>query len=522
MSSPSTTYLTFTVLTTRSIASVDLYGSWDKFTSPFKMERDNRCGRGYWKGCPTEIVCKAASKTLDGHVVGEKGLKMGATYWYYYVLDGDIDFHNPQEPSTVSCPLLPGQRINVLDVPILLPAAPDDQRGDFTGRKFVGKDESESKQLIHLITGRDIPQLDCIRQSQTCSLLRPLTAPARLAGGDITQPRMRGVMHGSEQIVSNEQCPSMTADCQYKQYNETNEPTACSAEKSSVAEPAPNHTSKTKKLRSAFQMGPLKTALVHSRPRARPHGKAAESEKRRLLNIHRRPESSSKKKKSRMTLAENRCTHDWEEGKGVRHLSNIFTKSWREDEKGAAVRHGHFHVGHGQLRQKLEHLAETKHSALRRRGRPPQELTGHIRARALDRNKEEPTSPEDSILATARLGSPCGAGNLGCSREGTASYESMTSASTFEHENETLLTDNLWPNQHHDASLNCTSNQLLNLRAHGVAECNNSQETVVLAGAVRRDQMFGLGSITCSFRDEISIQSPGLKEVPMPAIGYST
>ena len=62
---------------------------------------------------------------------------MGGTYWYYvrlhsahqsshcssslavqYLLDGAIEYHDPAEPSTNMCPLLPGQIVNVLDVPV--------------------------------------------------------------------------------------------------------------------------------------------------------------------------------------------------------------------------------------------------------------------------------------------------------------------------------------------------------------------------------------------------------------------
>lgn len=34
------------------------------------------------------------------------------------MLDGDIEYHDPAEPSTNLCPLLPGQMVNVLDVPV--------------------------------------------------------------------------------------------------------------------------------------------------------------------------------------------------------------------------------------------------------------------------------------------------------------------------------------------------------------------------------------------------------------------
>jgi len=58
---------------------------------------------------------------------------MGGTYWYYvsqsnltlqlhidmpqYKVDDDDECHNPSEPSTTFCPLLPGQRLNLLELP---------------------------------------------------------------------------------------------------------------------------------------------------------------------------------------------------------------------------------------------------------------------------------------------------------------------------------------------------------------------------------------------------------------------
>jgi len=43
-----------------------------------------------------------------------------------YQLNGDVEYHNPAEPSTTSCPLLPGQPVNVLEVPIQIGG--EDQR----------------------------------------------------------------------------------------------------------------------------------------------------------------------------------------------------------------------------------------------------------------------------------------------------------------------------------------------------------------------------------------------------------
>ena len=62
---------------------------------------------------------------------------MGGRYWYFvsgkrgrfcqssahtsalqYRIDGDVDYYNPTEPSTTSCPFLPGQTLNILEVPV--------------------------------------------------------------------------------------------------------------------------------------------------------------------------------------------------------------------------------------------------------------------------------------------------------------------------------------------------------------------------------------------------------------------
>ncbi|KAH0547957.1 hypothetical protein GP486_008302, partial [Trichoglossum hirsutum] len=115
---PNTALFTFMLETTPNVNSVHLVGSWDNFAKRYPMERDSRRGRGHWKGCHAfeNIIC-------DGElgVRGRKrdgGLKMGGKYWYYFELDGDVEIHNPMEPSTNSCPFLPGQPINILDVPI--------------------------------------------------------------------------------------------------------------------------------------------------------------------------------------------------------------------------------------------------------------------------------------------------------------------------------------------------------------------------------------------------------------------
>lgn len=43
---------------------------------------------------------------------------MGSTYWYYYQVNGTDEEYDKAEPYTTSCPLLPGQCVNILDVPL--------------------------------------------------------------------------------------------------------------------------------------------------------------------------------------------------------------------------------------------------------------------------------------------------------------------------------------------------------------------------------------------------------------------
>ncbi|KAI1500572.1 hypothetical protein F5X99DRAFT_234410 [Biscogniauxia marginata] len=80
------------------------------------MERDTRRDRSQWRGCHRfdNIIC-------DGDQVGNSkrngGLKMGQTYYYYYELDGCTETHDPSLPTTTTCPYLPGQTVNTLEVP---------------------------------------------------------------------------------------------------------------------------------------------------------------------------------------------------------------------------------------------------------------------------------------------------------------------------------------------------------------------------------------------------------------------
>lgn len=118
--SPSTTLITFRIRAPRSTRTLKLYGSWDNFTIPYPMNKDLQTGSEYWHGCFnfTNIICDGK----PGETIRSRsgGLKMGGTYWYYYKIDDETDFHNVCERATTNCPLLPGQLVNVLHVPYAL------------------------------------------------------------------------------------------------------------------------------------------------------------------------------------------------------------------------------------------------------------------------------------------------------------------------------------------------------------------------------------------------------------------
>ncbi|CAG8982769.1 hypothetical protein HYALB_00001050, partial [Hymenoscyphus albidus] len=112
-----TALITFMVQTSPYTQSVHLIGSWDNFSKHYTMEHDTKRARGQWRGCYafTDIICDG-----DGANGSKRtgGLKMGATYYYYYELDNGTEVHDPSVPFTTSCPYLPGQPVNLLQVPV--------------------------------------------------------------------------------------------------------------------------------------------------------------------------------------------------------------------------------------------------------------------------------------------------------------------------------------------------------------------------------------------------------------------
>lgn len=118
--SSTTTLITFRVRAPSSTRTLQLYGSWDNFRIPYSMNKDLQIGSEYWHGCFnfSNIICDGRPGDMMRSRSG--GLKMGGTYWYYYKIDDETDFHNVCERATANCPLLPGQLVNVLHVPYAL------------------------------------------------------------------------------------------------------------------------------------------------------------------------------------------------------------------------------------------------------------------------------------------------------------------------------------------------------------------------------------------------------------------
>lgn len=131
-----TTLVTFLFRAPPEVRTVELIGSWDNFNQPYRMHHDRRRGLGFWSGC-----FKFDNIIFDGeHVQWTKprngGLKQGGTYWYYYRLNYDIDAFDDRQPYTTTCPILPGQNVNVIDVPIEIQEVPSRCRsayGDIVG-----------------------------------------------------------------------------------------------------------------------------------------------------------------------------------------------------------------------------------------------------------------------------------------------------------------------------------------------------------------------------------------------------
>lgn len=131
-----TTLVTFLFRAPPEVRTVELIGSWDNFNQPYRMHHDRRRGHGFWSGCFKFDHIIFDGDELQWTKPRSGGLKQGGTYWYYYRLNYDIDAFDERQPYTTACPLLPGQNVNVIDVPIEVQELPSRCRsayGDIIG-----------------------------------------------------------------------------------------------------------------------------------------------------------------------------------------------------------------------------------------------------------------------------------------------------------------------------------------------------------------------------------------------------
>ncbi|KAK5164481.1 uncharacterized protein LTR77_009687 [Saxophila tyrrhenica] len=114
----STTLVTFLFKAPPEARTVELLGSWDNFQQAHQMHHDRRRGRGFWTGCWAFDNIIFDGDSLDWSKPRSGGLKQGGTYWYFYRLNDEVEAYDDSRAYTTSCPLLPGQRLNVMEVPI--------------------------------------------------------------------------------------------------------------------------------------------------------------------------------------------------------------------------------------------------------------------------------------------------------------------------------------------------------------------------------------------------------------------
>ena len=112
-----TALVTFLFKAPPEARTVELLGSWDNFTRPYLMEQDRRRGSGFWSGCFKfeHIIFDGDSSNWNKPRSG--GLKQGGTYWYYFRLNDEAEAYDDSKEYTTTCPLLPGQPVNVIEVP---------------------------------------------------------------------------------------------------------------------------------------------------------------------------------------------------------------------------------------------------------------------------------------------------------------------------------------------------------------------------------------------------------------------
>lgn len=110
--------MTFLFKAPPEVRTVELLGSWDNFSRSYYMHHDTRRGRGFWSGCFNFKDIIFDGDKVEWSKPRNGGLKQGGTYWYFYRLNDVIEAYDDFQAYTQRCPLLPGQTVNVMDVPV--------------------------------------------------------------------------------------------------------------------------------------------------------------------------------------------------------------------------------------------------------------------------------------------------------------------------------------------------------------------------------------------------------------------
>lgn len=120
--------VTFLFKAPPEVRTVELLGSWDNFQQPYVMHHDRRRGHGFWSGCFEFQRIVFDGDKADWSKPRCGGLKQGGTYWYFYRLDHFVEAFDDSRDCTRECPLLPGQTLNVIDVPVEVHEPPSRRR----------------------------------------------------------------------------------------------------------------------------------------------------------------------------------------------------------------------------------------------------------------------------------------------------------------------------------------------------------------------------------------------------------
>ncbi|KAL9130569.1 MAG: hypothetical protein Q9217_001282 [Psora testacea] len=193
-----TTLITFMLEAPSDVFSVEIFGSWDNFQRSYQLSRDKRSGAGQWRGCHRFENITCDGDLSDTSVQREGALKMGGTYWYYYRLNGDTDHHDSAEPSTTLCPSLPGQTVNILEVPVQAEGSePSTPNGSTTSLDS----------LVFTLDPKDKYVPLGVRRAATTSAVRQRKARLHRVAGTETRSRPEqsdGTHDNSQTATSNE------------------------------------------------------------------------------------------------------------------------------------------------------------------------------------------------------------------------------------------------------------------------------------------------------------------------------